>query len=161
MPSIHIIFCRSTTDYLHQWTNSASTATPPIATPTCSLGGWVNFCLFTSESHLSNCVYNTRYKLILTYRAVILNINKDGRADCVWRLPSIWQKVINKGGDYIEGYINVVPIGIKPCQKYRTVAIIFYPILVHVRSRDLKYFKTNFFIHCYLETLQHLWSYRV
>ncbi|KAJ4435063.1 hypothetical protein ANN_23637 [Periplaneta americana] len=30
------------------------------------------------------------------------NINKHGRADGVRRLPNIWQKVINKRGDYIE-----------------------------------------------------------
>ena len=32
------------------------------------------------------------------YRASIRNINKDGCADGVPRLPNIWQKVINKGG---------------------------------------------------------------
>ena len=37
------------------------------------------------------------------YRAVKRNINKDGRADGVRRLPNIWKKVINKGGDYVKG----------------------------------------------------------
>ena len=42
----------------------------------------------------------------LTYCAIglsIRNINKDGRADGVRHLPNIWQKVINKVGNYIEG----------------------------------------------------------
>ena len=38
----------------------------------------------------------------LCYRAWIRSINKDGCADGVRRLANIWQKVINKGGDYIE-----------------------------------------------------------
>ncbi|KAJ4434037.1 hypothetical protein ANN_16356 [Periplaneta americana] len=45
--------------------------------------------------------YNTRDELIRAIGRSIRNINKDGRADGVRRLPNIWQKVINKGGDYI------------------------------------------------------------
>ena len=47
--------------------------------------------------------YNTRDELIRAIGRSIRNINKDGHADGVRRLPNIWQKVINKGGDYIEG----------------------------------------------------------
>ena len=36
------------------------------------------------------------------YRAVNTDINKDGRADGVQRLPNIWKNVINKRGDYME-----------------------------------------------------------
>ncbi|KAJ4426651.1 hypothetical protein ANN_26449 [Periplaneta americana] len=46
--------------------------------------------------------YNTRDELIRALGRSIRNINKYGRADGVRRLPNIWQKVINKGGDYIE-----------------------------------------------------------
>ena len=42
--------------------------------------------------------YNTRDELILVIRRWIRNIDKEGRADGVWRLPNSWQKVINKGG---------------------------------------------------------------
>ena len=44
-----------------------------------------------------------RDELISIIVRSIRNMNKDGRADGVRRLPSIWQKVMNKGGDYIEG----------------------------------------------------------
>ena len=47
--------------------------------------------------------YNTRDKFIGAMGLSIRNINKDGPADGVERLPNIWQKVINKGGDYSEG----------------------------------------------------------
>ena len=46
--------------------------------------------------------YNTRDEIIRVIERSILN-NKDGRADGVGRLQNIWQKVINKKGDYIEG----------------------------------------------------------
>ena len=47
--------------------------------------------------------YNTRDELIRAIGRSIRNINKDGRVDGLRRLPYIWQKVINKGADYIEG----------------------------------------------------------
>ena len=47
--------------------------------------------------------YNTRDDLNRAVRLSVRNINKDGRGDDVRRLPNIWQKVINKGGDYVEG----------------------------------------------------------
>ena len=47
--------------------------------------------------------YNTRDELINAIGRSVRNMNKDGRADGVRRLPNIWQNVINKGGDYIEG----------------------------------------------------------
>ena len=61
----------------------------------------------------------------------IRNINKDGRTDGVRRLRNIWQNVIMiiKRRLYWR-YINVVPLWIKPCEKYWTVAITFYPTLV-------------------------------
>ena len=46
--------------------------------------------------------YNTRDELIRAIGRSIRNI-KYGRADGVRRLPNIWQRVINKGGDYTEG----------------------------------------------------------
>ena len=47
--------------------------------------------------------YNTRDELIHAIGLSIRNINKDRRADSVRRLPNIWQKLINKGSDCIEG----------------------------------------------------------
>ena len=47
--------------------------------------------------------YNTRDELIHAIEWSMRNINKDGRADGVRCLLNIWQKVINKGIDYIEG----------------------------------------------------------
>ena len=42
--------------------------------------------------------YNTRDELMYAIGRSVWNINKDGRADGIRRLPNIWQKVINKGG---------------------------------------------------------------
>ena len=46
--------------------------------------------------------------------------------DSVWHLLNIWKKAINNGVGLYWRYINVVVLWIKPCQKYRTVAITFY-----------------------------------
>ena len=47
--------------------------------------------------------YSTRDELIHAIGRSIRKINNDGRTDGVRRLPNIWQEVINKEGDYIEG----------------------------------------------------------
>ncbi|PSN42070.1 hypothetical protein C0J52_16390 [Blattella germanica] len=47
--------------------------------------------------------YNTREAIIHAVGRSIRNINRNGRADGVRRLPKIWQKVISNAGDYIEG----------------------------------------------------------
>ena len=57
------------------------------------------------------------------------NINKDGHADGLRRFPNVWKKVIYKGRLYWR-YINVVPLWLMPCQKYRTISITCYPIFV-------------------------------
>ncbi|KAJ4427216.1 hypothetical protein ANN_24833 [Periplaneta americana] len=63
-----------------------------------------DYDLFTKvKEPLRGTRYNTRDELIRSIGRSIRNINKDGRADGVRRLPNIWQKVISKGGDYIEG----------------------------------------------------------
>ncbi|KAJ4445476.1 hypothetical protein ANN_07284 [Periplaneta americana] len=62
-----------------------------------------NYDLFTKvKEPLRGTRYNTRDELFCALGRSIRNINKDGRADGVRRLPNISQKVINKGGDYIE-----------------------------------------------------------
>ena len=68
--------------------------------------------------------YNTRHELIHSIVRSIRNMNKDGRADGVRRLPNIWQKVISIGATILN---------IKPCQTYRIVAITCY--LTHVPRR--------------------------
>ena len=47
--------------------------------------------------------YNTRDELICAIGRSIQNINKDGCADGVRCLQNIWQKMVNKRGNYIEG----------------------------------------------------------
>ena len=56
-----------------------------------------------SERTLRGTRYNTRDELIRDIGRSIQNINKDGRADGVRRLPNIWLKVIGNGDEYIEG----------------------------------------------------------
>ena len=47
--------------------------------------------------------YNTSDELIYAIWWSIRNINKDGCIDGVRCIPYIWQKVIKKGDDCIEG----------------------------------------------------------
>ena len=93
-----------------------------------------NYNLFTKvKEPLRGTQYNTRDELIRVIGWWIRNIKKDGCANGIQCHPNIWQKVINKGGEELYWkYINVVPLWIKPCQKYRTVAITFDPTLVLV-----------------------------
>ena len=72
--------------------------------------------------------YNTRHELTRAIGRWIRNI-KGGRDDCKRRLPNIWQKVINKRATTLN-VPKCSPLRIKPCQKYRTVTITFYPALV-------------------------------
>ena len=54
-----------------------------------------------SERTTARDPYNTRDEPIRAIGRSIRNINKDGRADGVRRLPNIWKKVIKKGGGTI------------------------------------------------------------
>ena len=53
--------------------------------------------------------YNTIYERIRAIGRSIRNINKDGHADGVRRLPNICQNVINKGSDYTVGTYMLYP----------------------------------------------------
>ena len=79
--------------------------------------------------------YNTRDEHYLgPIRAIgrsIWNINKYGSTDGVRDFPNIWQKVINKGVTILK-YINVVPLRIKPCQKYLTLPLLFIQLVGHL-----------------------------
>ena len=48
------------------------------------------------EEPLREIGYNIRDEFIRAIGRSIRNINKDGHADGLWRLPNIWKKVINK-----------------------------------------------------------------
>ena len=68
--------------------------------PPCSPG----YDLFAKvKEPLRGTRYDTRNELILAIGRAIWNINKDGLADGVRRLPNFWQKIINKKVEYIEG----------------------------------------------------------
>ena len=63
-----------------------------------------NYDLFTKvKEPLRGTRYNTIDELIRYIGRSIWNINRYGYADGVRRLPNIWQKAINKGGEYIQG----------------------------------------------------------
>ena len=63
-----------------------------------------DYNLFTKvKESLRGTRYNTRYEIIHAIGWSIRNINKDELIDGAQRPPNIWQKVINKGGAYIEG----------------------------------------------------------
>ena len=74
-------------------------------------------------------------ELIRIIRRSIQNINKDGRSDGVRRLPNIWQKEINKGEASILKVHKCCTQVNKASQKYRTVAITFYPTLVYYLAK--------------------------
>ena len=54
--------------------------------------------------------YNTRDELIRAIGPSIRNINKDGCADGVRRLPNVWQKVINKGATILKVHKCCIPV---------------------------------------------------
>ena len=56
------------------------------------------------EEPLRETRYNTRDERIRAVWLSIPNINKNGRADGVRRLPNIWQKMINKGGIMLNAH---------------------------------------------------------
>jgi hypothetical protein len=45
--------------------------------------------------------YNIREEIILAVGQSLLDINRSGRAEGVWYLPQIWQKVVHTGGPII------------------------------------------------------------
>ena len=53
---------------------------------------------------------NTRDELIRAIERSILDINKDGRADDIRRLPNIWQNVINKGVTILKVHKCCTPV---------------------------------------------------
>ena len=57
----------------------------------------------SKKKRLRGTRYNTRDELLRAKGRSIRNINKDGRADGVRRLPNISQKMIDNGGDYVQG----------------------------------------------------------
>ena len=56
-----------------------------------------------AKEPLRGACYNIRDELIRAIGRSMRNINKDGCVVGIRRLPNICQKVINKGGEYIEG----------------------------------------------------------
>jgi hypothetical protein len=57
------------------------------------------------EEPLPETRYNKREEIIVAVVRSLLDINRSGRADCVRRLPQIWQEMVHMGvgGHYIEG----------------------------------------------------------
>ena len=73
---------------------------------------------------------HTRDELTCAIGWSVQNINKDGCADDVRRLPNIWQNVIR--GRLYWREINIVSLWIKPYQEYRTVVVTFYSTLISI-----------------------------
>ena len=94
---------------------------------------WVHAISISSQKvkePLRGVLYNTRDELIRAIGRSIRKIHGYGRADG-WRLPNIWRNVINKGGATIlKGHKMLYPLN-KAMLIYRTVAITFYPTLLH------------------------------
>ena len=79
---------------------------------------------FQVKEPLRETRYNTKDELIRAIGRSIRNINEDGRADSVGRLPNSWQKEISKRVTYMLYPVN------KAMSEIPNVAITFYPALV-------------------------------
>ena len=85
-------------------------------------------CDYDLFAKVKDPLRGTRYNTIDELRAIgraIRNINKDGRADSVRRLPNIWQKVINKGRWLYWRYINVVCLWQSHVQNIEFLPLVF------------------------------------
>ena len=84
-----------------------------------------NYDLFAKvKEPLRETRYITRDELIRAIERSILNINSNGGADAVRCLSNIWQRVLNKGGDYIEGTCMLYP-----CEESHVRNIELLPLL--------------------------------
>ena len=77
---------------------------------------------------------NTRGELIHAIGRSIRNINKDGRADGVRRLPNNWKKVINEGAITLKVHKCCTPVN-KAMSEISNFAIILYPTLVQMYKK--------------------------
>jgi hypothetical protein len=59
--------------------------------------------LHQNERITARDTFNTREEIIHAVRWSLLDINRSGCTDGVWRLPQIWQKVVHMGSNYTEG----------------------------------------------------------
>ena len=84
--------------------------------------------------------YNTRDELIRAVRQSIQNINKDGRADGVRRLPNIWQNMINKGATILKVHkcctaVNKAMLEISNgCHNILFNPYIFYTVHLYIQN---------------------------
>ena len=70
-----------------------------------------NYDIFAkAKEPLRGTRYNTRDEIIHAIGRSIQNINKDGQADGVWRVPNIWQKMINKGTAILKVHKCCTPV---------------------------------------------------
>ena len=109
----------SVTDLLHQW-QWEILEYPPYS----SNMSPCDYNLFTKvKEPLRGTRYNTRDELIHAIGRCICDINKDGRADSVRRLPNIWQKARNKEATVLKIYkccisVNTAMLEISNCCHY-------------------------------------------
>jgi len=73
----------------------------PSYTPDMSPYGYDLFAKM--KEPLRGIRYNTRGAIIRAVGRSLLHINRSGPADGVRRLPQIWQKLVQTGGDCTEG----------------------------------------------------------
>ena len=81
--------------------------------------------------------YNTRVEPICAIGCSIWNINKEGHADGVRRLPNIWQKVINKSGDYTDVTCMLYPCELSHFRNIKLLPLLFIQSL-HIGSSELE-----------------------
>ena len=86
-------------DLLRRW--QSEILERPLYSPNMTPGDYDHFAKV--KEPLRGTQYKTRDELIRAVERSIRNIDGDGRVYSVRRLPNVWENVIYKGGDYIEG----------------------------------------------------------
>jgi transposase len=86
------------TDLLRRW--RWAILEHPTYSPDVSPCDYVLFPKMKEPLRRKRC--NTRDAIIRAMGRSLQDINRDGPADGVRRLPQVWQKVVGMGGDYIE-----------------------------------------------------------
>ena len=98
--------------------------------------------LFTKvKEPLRGTRYNTRDELIRAIERSMRNINNDGCADGVRRLPNIWQRLINKGATILKVHKCCTP-GNKAMSE---ISNCFHYFLSNPCSSRVKYCHVSFY----------------
>ena len=96
----------------------------PLLRTSCAAGKGIFWKIHRTRPiwHHASDPYNTRDEVIRATECSIRNINKNERADGIWRLPSIWLKVVNKGDELLPLiFCSIVYLSFRARQHHRSL----------------------------------------